>query len=87
MRMTSLLRHRMKLAPASGNLHATVACETKHLWEPDKEESVIGCLARFFPEKTDGKEEFRFECGQISLLRNQGLKMSAVFKGSKGKDG
>ena len=56
-----------------------VACETKPCWEPAKEVSIAGGLARFFLK--GGKEEFKFECCQVSVLRNKDLEMSAVFTG------
>lgn len=36
-----------EVTTASGKLHPTVGCETKQLWEPVEEESVVGCLQGF----------------------------------------
>ena len=56
-----------------------IACETKQCWEPVEDVSITGGLARFFLK--GGKEESKFECWQVSLLRNKDLEMSAVFTG------
>ena len=56
-----------------------IAYETKPCWKPVEEVSITGGLARIFLK--GGKEEIKFECWQVSLLRSKDLEMSAVFTG------